>query len=149
MSENKISEITRLIQNPDNFREDINEAMNIISKHFRTKYISPIEQEIKICSDECRKAPTKEQALLEACRPFVKNSEVLDNMLNIVNSINVMKKLMPKEITALSLNDSSIHNDGIYDIDKNCKLNEVETEKAESFVGINPLILVIIILLWT
>lgn len=144
MSENKIIEITKLINNPDNLKKDMQEAMNIIGKHFRGKYINPIEQEIKICSDECRKTPTKEAALLEACRPFVRKTEVLDNVINIINGINVVKRLVPQEITAMSISDSSIHDDGIYDIDKNCSSAEMQTDSA---TGINPLIIALILLI--
>ncbi len=145
MSENKIYEITRLMQSPDNFKDDIQEAVKIISEHFRKKYISPIEQEIKICGEQCRKTPSKEITLLEACRPFVKNTSQLDSFINIVNSLSVIQKLVPSNIKISQLNDSSVHEDGIYDIDKNCSIDRFN---AESIINANPLIIVLIILIF-
>ena len=144
MSENKIYEISRLMQSPENFRQDIADAIQIVSNHFKGKYISPIEQEIKICSEECRKAPTKEMALLEACRPFVKDSTQLDNMLGIINGISVVQRLIPSTVGIAQINDSSIHDDGIYDIDKSCSANIYSTE---SLIDKNTLIIALLILI--
>lgn len=144
MSENKIYEITRLMQSPDALKNDVTEAMEIVAKHFRNKYILPIEQEVRCCSEQCKKEPIKEAVLLEACRPFVRNTKNIDFFLDIINSISVVERLMPRQsIKALSAEDSSIHKDGIYDIDKSCQYNRLNI--AES-LGINPIFIVIILL---
>lgn len=143
MSENKLYELTELMRKPENFKNDINEAINLVSKHFRNKYILPIEQEIRICSEQCKKTPTKEIALLEACRPFVKNNDRLDNFINIINGYNIIQRLTPSETEIKAVKDSSIHKDGIYDIDHSCKIDMLRTEKN---IGINPILIVILLL---
>lgn len=144
MSENKILEITELMRQPDNFRNDINEATRIISEHFRKKYIYPIEQEIKICSEEFRREPTSEISLLEACRPFVKNNERLDTFISVVTGMNVINRVMNTTVEAKST-DSSIHSDGIYDIDENCRVGIVGTGTVS---GINPIVIALLFLIF-
>lgn len=146
MSENRIYEITRLMQSPDNFKRDIDDAMEIVAKHFRNKYIAPIEQEVKCCSEKCRNEPVKEAVLLEACRPFVKNTKNIDMILEIINSLSVIQRLAPFKVSTCGIEDSSIHNDGVYDIDKSCRIGSYNTESL--FGGSPIMILVILILLF-
>lgn len=145
ISENKVYEITKLMQNPDNLRKDMKEALEIVTEHFRNKYIAPVEREIKCCSEACRKEHVKEIALLEACRPFVKKTDGIDLFINIINSINVIDKLTPIKVRAAKLNDSSIHKDGIYDIDESCSVSKLNTDGLIG--GINPILIVVIIIL--
>ncbi len=145
MSENnKIYEITKLMQDPDNLKNDIKEALDIVSEHFKNKYIVPVEREIQCCSEECRKEPVKEIALLEACRPFVNHTDTIDMFINIVNSINVINRLTPIKIGTAQIDDSSIHNDGIYDIDKSCSVSK---HNSNVLMSINPIIIIAIILI--
>lgn len=147
MSENKIYEITELMKDPDNLKNDINDAMGIVAEFFRKKYILPVEREVRVCSEECRKKPAKEAILLGACKPFVNNPKLIDDILEAMNSINVIRKLFPTETRIVStsdIKDKSIHNDGIYDIDEQCKSNRLNTESISSF---NPIILILIVLL--
>lgn len=144
VSENKIYEITKLMQDPDNLKNDMKEALEIVAEHFRNKYIVPVEREIQCCSEACRKEPIKEIALLEACRPFVKHTDTIDMFVNIINSINVINRLTPIKIGTAQINDSSIHKDGIYDIDESCSVSKLN---ADALMGINPIIIVAIILL--
>ncbi len=144
IAENKIYEITRLMQSPDNLRNDMKEAMEIVAKHFRTKYIIPVEREIECCSEACKKAPLKEAVLLDACRPFVKNTETIDMFLNILNGINIINNIVPKKIKAAEVGDSSIHSDGIYDIDESCKNDSL---KIESLFGTNPIVIILLLII--
>ena len=65
MSENSnIYNIFSRLSNYNNIKEDLNEALCLIEKHFKHKYLTPIEQDIRCCSQNCASEPTKEITLL-------------------------------------------------------------------------------------
>lgn len=118
MSENNIYEIAKQMSDPENLNTEIKEAVTIFSNHIKKKYIEPIGSAIENHRQECLTKPSNEVILLQACRPFIKG-DGLDKAIDIFNSISLIQSIK-SEIAIQSINDSSIHPDGIYDIDESC-----------------------------
>ena len=124
MSEiNKIYEITQKLSSPDNAKNDIREAIELLSKHFTAKYLSPINVALASHKQYCTNHPTKEINLLNAFKPFISNSEILDRLIDAFNYYRLINDLKIGETgiaSAAQLEDSAIHSDGIYEVDEGC-----------------------------
>ncbi len=141
MQENNIIyEISKQIKNKDNIKKDLNNAFLHISNMFKDKYINKIDAEVKNILKDIQNNPSKEINLLNAIKPFLKeDSHVnIDNTINflqkvyLINNIsqNINQNTVQKEdnkqedlvcISAVEkAEDSSIKEDGVYDIDENC-----------------------------
>lgn len=156
MSENSnIYNIFSRLSNSNNIKEDLNEALCLIEKHFKHKYLTPIEQDIRCCSQNCASEPTKEITLLKACKPFTNDKGNIDNMINIINTVrtfnricdgynqNIVPQSCDREVSTQTIKDSAIHNDGIYEIDKDCgvSINSKETPDNNIFLILLVLLL--------
>ena len=94
MSENSnIYNIFSRLSNSNNIKEDLNEAICLVEKHFKHKYLTPIEQDIRCCSQNCASEPTKEITLLKACKPFTNNKGNIDNTINIINTVRTFNRI--------------------------------------------------------
>ncbi len=120
------------------------EIMNSIQKLFRDKYINKINQTVQSHYDTTMANPSKEIRFLNMMKEFMHESKHEDinkmiNMYNMMNTFNKLKSNMKatyvgneEEVCTCSSNDDgdSIHEDGIYDIDKSCLIQK-EGMKAE------------------
>ena len=131
---NKIYEITQMMGNNQVIRGDVNQAAGVIRAMLNEKYITPITKAIAAENRKVRKNPCKEARLLDALKPFVdvSNHETLEKTIEALYMIETLRGLssnIPKVAVApnqktraasLSPQDSSVHTDGIYDIDERC-----------------------------
>lgn len=122
MSDNSVFDILNRITDKENVEKDMQEIGSLISAHINNKYLAPIEQEIKCCNKECEQSPTNEISLLRALKPFVSNTANIDRIIKAMNYSRTFQKLQTSYVIQ-SKQDSSIHNDGIYDVDETCLIN--------------------------
>ena len=149
MSEiNKIYEITQLLSSPDNVKNDIREAMDLLARHFTNKYLSPINVAIASHRDYCSSHPTKEVNLLNAFKPFVSGNDVIDRLIDAFNIYRLIYDLQSERNTVVSaaqIEDSAIHPDGIYEVDQGCVRADIQS--TSSPVNEESIFLLILILL--
>lgn len=133
---NVIYEITKQIQDKNNIQQDVQQAFNLVTDMFRKKYIDKIDEELKVRINKIEQNPPKEIVLLNAIKQFLDKSKHKDidntiTMLRNFSAINSLKESLnqTKNINVASNNvvyannfelDSSIKEDGVYDIDENC-----------------------------
>lgn len=145
MSDNAVYKISKLMNDPNLINNELEEAVAVLNRHFRKKYIEPIKEQLMSEKTKSISQPSNEVILLQACRPYIK-SDKLDAVIDLFNNIDTLKNLSAN-ISAQSLPiDTSIHPDGIYDIDKNC----ITTSEKIQTKHDSPIIFVLIaILLFT
>ena len=149
MSEiNKIYEITQRLSSPDNLRDDIREAMELLSKHFTAKYLSPINVAIASHRQYCSSHPTREIHLLNALKPFVSSDDVIEGLINAFNTYRLIYDIQVESncvVSAAQLEDSAIHSDGIYEIDQGCIGTDIQsTSPPMNTEGIFMLLLILL-----
>lgn len=154
-----IYEIAKQIQDKNNMKEDISNAISLVSNMFKEKYMDKIMNEFQKTLNHIEENPTKEINLLNAIKPFLSNCENIENTINMLKNFSAINLLKNNEyqkkqqdlnsdnvvfINNIKEKDSSVKEDGVYDIDENC-LFGVENFKYERF---NPLILILFIMLF-
>lgn len=143
MSENnEIYEITQKINNKQVLQNDFNEAFQMVSSLFQKKYINKLQNVIQTHQLNAQKNPTREIKLMYALKEFMDNNKQkdADKIINMMVSLNAFKNIQNElrkfpnasnisNVSIQSANvikqsneikDSSIQEDGIYDIDKSC-----------------------------
>ena len=145
-------ELNDLISSGNSLQNDLTEAIEIIKKMFRQKYISKLENELKIQKQDHLKNPSKEIQLIQAVKPFMKQSKhkdidsLTDTLVNISTLMDIQKKFERNskktenpatKVAAMNTvitkkDDSSIKEDGIYDIDEKCLLSKQSLNKNSS-----------------
>lgn len=134
-----IIEILQILNNPDNLKVDINNVVAMIGKHFKQKYLSPMNNLYTDRCMICKENPSSEVTLLQAIKPFVNNKENIDALINGLNSYNAITGIMSDYsntiVTAQSEgtdfnDDSCVHTDGIYEIDTDCIKSHMHNNTA-------------------
>lgn len=127
MSDNNIYEIAQMMQNKKVIRNDINEAFSLIATMFQDRYINKIRNAVEEKQIEIKNNPSKEINLLYSLKPFFnkEQQEPIDKTIDTICMIQTLQKLTGQANikTVNTKIDSSIHEDGIYDIDDNCIFN--------------------------
>ena len=131
--ENKIYEITQMMSDNQIIRGDVNHAAGMIKAMLSEKYIAPITRAINTENKKARKNPCKEARLLAALKPFMdpSNHAALDNAIDALYMAETFRGLTghlptprhhapPRQTHAAHVQDASIHDDGVYDIDQRC-----------------------------
>lgn len=131
-SENKIYEITQMMNDNHVIRGDVSQAAGMIKGMLSEKYIAPINRAIATENKRARKNPSREARLLEAMKPFMdkRNHRAVDKAIDALHMMETFKgltKQMPKQhyaprgqTRAAGIEDASTHQDGIYDVDERC-----------------------------
>ncbi|MBR6401555.1 MAG: hypothetical protein IKS17_10120 [Firmicutes bacterium] len=78
---NDLVRITQSFGDPVSLKKDAAEAAALITQHFRQKYVAPVKGVYAEKRAECLEKPSPNVVLLQACRPFVKNTAMLDKMI--------------------------------------------------------------------
>ncbi len=141
-----------LIKNSNSLQSDLTEAAELIKTMFKQKYISKLENELKIHKQIHQKNPTKEIQLIQAVKPFINQERhktidsITDALINITTLMDIQKDFIKNsekqkedkpQIKAMDTilterNDPSIKKDGIYDIDESCLLTKQSSGRNTS-----------------
>jgi len=133
-----------LIKNGNSLQSDLTEAAELIKSMFKQKYISKLENELKIQKQIHQKNPTKEIQLIQAVKPFIDQKRhkeidsITDTLINITTLMDIQKdftknnekqeenkhQVKAMDTVLTERNDPSIKKDGIYDIDESCLLTK-------------------------
>ena len=143
---NRFMEIAKLVESPDNIRRDMDDALELAREHFRGKYLKRIRKAIEHERMKSMTNPPREVALIAALKEFTtpENHETYDRMAEAmitlsswqeirknINSANwnaPQKRLYAQNLAADGVNsalDASLHHDGVYDIDPECRPNNI------------------------
>jgi len=129
-------EISRLVQNPEDIRKDLSEAMELVREHFRAKYLRRVQQAVKLHRQSALENPPREVALLNVLKEFAHPHEhpSYDRTAEMLLALNSWQELRQglgggtwqrKDLGAIYAaglaQDPSIHPDGIYETDPSCK----------------------------
>jgi hypothetical protein len=139
MLNNSITEITALFNDPDSLKADMSEGLGLMREHINRKYVNKIGKIIKACEDSIDANPSKEVMLLEALKPFAPSalSEKIEGFIGMHKQMHILNEIQnrlstpdntPFGLSAASSEKSkisSVHEDGVYDIDENCVLNKM------------------------
>jgi len=137
-------EIAKLVESPDNIRRDMDDALELAREHFRGKYLKRIRKAIEHERMKAMANPPREVALIAALKEFTppENHETYDKMAEAMVTLSSWKEIR-KNIGSASWNvpqervyaqnlaahgagsqvDVSLHHDGVYDIDPECRPN--------------------------
>lgn len=137
MSENNVYEIAKLISNKNVIQKDMSEAMGLVQQMFEEKYISKMNSLISNHKSQATQNPSKEVNLLRAWKEFMPENQQskMDQIINTVTIMDTFNSMRTEYTTMASQNhslkqdsstskDSSIHDDGIYEIDAKCALRK-------------------------
>lgn len=89
-----LKEITQTWNDPDNFKNDMSAAMALVGQHFRKKYLDPMSRAYAEQHAKCLKEPCPQVALLQACKPFVRDTSALDKMIESISGCDALKGMM-------------------------------------------------------
>lgn len=142
---NLIYEITRQLSSPNVMENEMREIGSLALKHIMDKYFSPISAAVASGRDYCKVHPSKEVNLLEAFRPFVKNSAPIDNLVDALNTIRVFANLADSSPIDATAADTSVHPDGVYEIDENCLISGIQSVPSGFNLNLPILLLLLII----
>lgn len=126
MSDDRIYEIARLMEDPENLSRDIYAAGELVSRHFYNKYVMPLKEIFNKHAEMCAEKPSKEMVFLHSCRPFIphRNMDMFEKAVDIFSALEVINSInsayTAHTVTAASISDSALHPDGVYEVDKSC-----------------------------
>jgi hypothetical protein len=156
---NLVYEIARMMNDKPAIQNDFNEAANLVKKMFEEKYISRMNGLIKSHRNKLAQNPSREITLFQAFCAYMPEEErksaekLIDNlyMMETLSSIrNEYKSQAPSAgrenpaifvsaqgaASAADGSDSSVHPDGVYDVDSQCELNMKNKPGAMSYLPI-------------
>lgn len=90
----ELTEITQTLHDPDNLRNDFSEAAKLVAKHFRKKYLEPMNTLYANRRAECFKTPSPQVALMQACKPFMGDTSLLDRLIDGMCSYDAVSGIM-------------------------------------------------------
>ena len=110
-----------MLQDESVIKDDMEQAANLVREMFYKKYLSKIQKEIDSRQKKIKLNRPKEVELLYALKPFMpqEKSFLVDKMADSImmaQTITGLQSEVRKEIDS----ESSIHEDGVYDVDKKC-----------------------------
>ena len=128
MSEKKVCEIMLSLNDKSNLESDIEEAVSLLSGHFRDKYLARLEHAFNKCRKNTELNPTKELQLMRALKPFMppERREKLDSITEMLTLLSTFENIrdeaneISKPIAEATELDPAIHSDGIYEVDEHC-----------------------------
>ncbi len=139
----RIIEVTEMIQNSENIENDLKEAMGLVQNYFKEKYVKKIHNAVQLHHTKTLQNPPKEVQLLNVMKQFTneENHKALDNMIDTILIMNSAKNIKEElqlsdinnskeiNIASMDFNNDSIHEDGVYDIDKQCLIRKNSKNK--------------------
>jgi hypothetical protein len=128
----RFAEITRLVENPENLRRDMGDAMELVRDHFHTRYRQHITKAIEAERQKALSHPSKEVALLSALKEFAPSHshENYDRASQMLVTLGLLK-----DVNETIRADESVHADGIYDIDLECSASKLQAQTQQALQG--------------
>lgn len=131
---NTIFEINKLMNDKGLIKNDLDEITHIIKEVIQQKYISKFEVAIDEQRELVKKNTPKEINLLLALKPYLEQSThtYIDQIIDLIYKMNTVKNIQAeiekcavvnKMDNNLSNPETTIHDDGIYEIDTHCTVN--------------------------
>lgn len=123
-----IYRIAQMIQNKKAIQSDLNEAFSLISTMFQDRYVNKLRSAVEESQLEHKNNPTKEVHLLHSLKAFFpqEKHEPIDKAISTLCMLQTLQTFKDS-YHALDMQnnaDTSIHEDGIYDIDGDCVLTK-------------------------
>jgi len=130
---NTIYEITQLMNDRAVIQNDLDEILGIVKDVIYKKYITKFQLALDEQTDIVSKNTPREIKLLDALKPFMEENSHsnIDKMIAMIYKVNTAKNINT-EIQKCSAIDktnnnsdieSTIHADGIYELDNKCAAN--------------------------
>ena len=129
MSEKKVCEIILGLSDKSNIEKDLEEALMLVSGHFREKYLERLNYAFGKCRKSSEQNPSKEVQLMQALRPFLppERHERIDSITEMLTILSTFENIRneaeilipPRHVEAIEY-DPAIHEDGIYEVDEHC-----------------------------
>ena len=107
MSERKIYEIAKLMNDRANIENDMASAMEMVTGLFRDKYVKRLNDAFIKCREGCAKNPSKEVQLLQALKPFMPENNH-ENLESAAQMIILMETLSNIKSEANTINAAEI-----------------------------------------
>ena len=95
MSERKIYEITRLMNDRANIESDMADAFGLVTGLFHDKYVKRLNDAFEKCRENCAKNPSKEVRLIQALKPFTpeENQGSLENAAQVLMLMETLSNI--------------------------------------------------------
>ena len=132
---NDFQEIAGLGRSPQEIKNDMGEALELVRHHFRDKYLGRLQHTLEHERAQVLSAPPREVALIAALKEFVppQNHANLDRIGEMFVTLNTWQQMrynmglarqsLETRASAQGLgDDASLHADGVYDIDEACQM---------------------------
>ena len=133
MSEKKVYEIAKKLSDKKNLEKDMEEAAELVARHFQRKYTERLYSALNKCQENSANNPSKELRLIQAVRPFLNQEhhekiDGMEQMLTILSTFENIRKEAgqaeePKPLSN-EPGDPAIHEDGIYEVDEACMMKK-------------------------
>ncbi len=160
---NNIEQMARLLNDKGSLQNDMGLAADGIKQMFMEKYLNKLNQTVKAYNESIIENPSKEVRLLDAMTYFYPNEkkQSLQKLIQMLNTIDTIKTISSELHLNMGLNpelrsmqreaevphqhfqaygDSSIHPDGVYDVDNACmnhrSYNDFSTPSSLPLLGI-------------
>lgn len=133
---NRFAEISRMVDDPENIRRDMGDALELARRHFKTKYLGRVRQAVETERMRTMANPPREVALLAALKEFSppEKHAAFERMAEVFIALSSWQEIRrnlhspradtyaaPHLSACASSADPSVHPDGVYDIDHECK----------------------------
>lgn len=135
---NVFNEVIEMFSNQETLQRDMQEAFALMQEHLHNKYMKKMAGAVVGFQKQAHSNPSPQVRLLQSCKPFVSagSHESIDSFIDMMQSVSMMQELSvnlqgvsaPSEGTVRAsavderVKDSSLHQDGVYDIDNNCQI---------------------------
>lgn len=130
--DNNIYEITKLMEDKNIIKEDLNIAIASVKDTLYEKYLAKFQTVIDEQKKIVEENSNKEIQLIKALKPFLptNSQQNIDTMIEFIYKFstakNIQKELQqipsPTSENIQTVSSATVHSDGIYEIDKSCTI---------------------------
>jgi hypothetical protein len=115
-----INDVIAMMKDTNMIKSDVTRAANVVRDMFEEKYAGRIKDAICYHQTKACENPSKEITLIQALKNFMppgerQRADALINAMSFADTMNSMRGQF-----ANNIENTSIHDDGVYDIDDQC-----------------------------
>lgn len=106
---------TEIMQSNRRINNDFAEAAALLGDHFKRKYVLPVKNNFDEKREICRKNPSPQVNLMKAILPFTKNSDILENMIEMMikyDAVTKMIKERPNKVLKNNVDEQAVNSNG-------------------------------------